>query len=205
MTGAKLMQRTGVAGALGATLLISAAWMHWNWLPRQQAQVDEWGSQARRMRHELQARQEGQAASQVQTISIPDQAWQLVWQTLPDAQQRVDLQARVLDQARANGLNISAVQYQGARQPWAAQGGAVLWRQRMVMPVDGPYGAVRTWLAQMLKEPALSIDSLDLQRSDVMSEQVKARVSVSLWWRRQEDQAKGQAKAQEMAQEKGQP
>jgi len=29
----------------------------------------------------------------------------------------------------------------------------------------------------------LSLDAIDLQRTDVMGESVKARVSVSLWWR----------------------
>jgi NAD(P)H-hydrate repair Nnr-like enzyme with NAD(P)H-hydrate epimerase domain len=56
----------------------------------------------------------------------------------------------------------------------------------MTMPIEGSYASVRAWLAQLLNEPALSIDNVDLQRGDVMSDQVKARVTVSLWWRKQE-------------------
>lgn len=186
MMSLRTWQRFGLAGLLGALLLGGAAWAHFVWLPRQQAQIDEWGSQARRSRHELQTAVQAQASSQPEVVSTPDQAWQRLWQTLPGADQRVTLQSQVLAQARQQGLMVSAVQYQGSKQSWAVQDGAVLWRQRMVMPVEGGYGAVRVWLAQLLKEPALSIDSLDLQRGDVMSDQVKARVSVSLWWRRQE-------------------
>lgn len=186
MMGLRAWQRVGVAGLLGALLLGGAAWAHFKWLPAQQAQIDEWGSQARRTRHELQAAVQAQASSQPEAPSTPDQAWQHLWQALPSADQRVALQSQVLAQARQQGLVINAVQYQGSKQTWAEQDGAVLWRQRMVMPVEGGYGAVRLWLAQMLQQPALSLDSLDLQRSDVASDQVKARVSVSLWWRKPE-------------------
>lgn len=186
MMSLRTLQRIGLAGLLGALLLGGAAWAHFMWLPKQQSQIDELGSQARRTRHDLQAAIQSQASSQPETVSSPDQAWQLLWQSLPGADERVTLQSQVLTQAKQQGLTVSSVQYQGSKQNWAAEDGTVLWRQRMVMPVEGSYLAVRVWLAQLLKEPALSVDSLDLQRSDVMSEQVKARVSVSLWWRRPE-------------------
>ncbi|KGM39979.1 hypothetical protein JY96_07840 [Aquabacterium sp. NJ1] len=186
MMSARTWQRFGVAGLLGVCLLGGAGWLQTVWLPRQHAQLDEWGSQARRTRHELQAALQAKAGSQPEALGTPEQAWQRLWQTLPGADQRVALQSQVLAQARQQGLVVNAVQYAGSKQPWAAQDGVVLWRQRMVMPVEGGYGAVRAWLAQLLQEPALSIDSLDLQRSDVMSDQVKARVAVSLWWRRPE-------------------
>lgn len=182
----RTLQRIGLAGLLGTVLLAGASWVHFVWLPRQQALVDELGSKARGTRHELQVAIQAAAGSAPAQISTPDQAWQLLWQSLPDAEQRVALQSQVLTQAKQQGLGVNSVQYQGSQQSWAAQDGAVLWRQRMVMPVEGRYGAVRAWLTQLLKQPALSIDSLDLQRSDVMSDQVKARVSVSLWWRRQD-------------------
>jgi hypothetical protein len=38
----------------------------------------------------------------------------------------------------------------------------------------------------LLKEPALAIDAVDIQRADVMSEQIKGRVVLSLWWRKPE-------------------
>lgn len=186
MMSARTWQRIGVAGVLGVLLLGGAAWVQTVWLPRQHARIEDWGSQARRTRHELLASAQAKAGSQPEALGTPEQAWQRLWQTLPGADQRVSLQSQVLMQARQQGLVINAVQYTGSKQPWAAQDGVVLWRQRMVMPVEGGYGAVRAWLAQLLKEPALSIDSLDLQRGDVMSEQVKARVAVSLWWRRPE-------------------
>lgn len=184
------LQRLGLAGFMGLALLGGAAWCHWTWLPAQRAEVDQMASQARRTRHGLLAAStqppSEQDAMRQAAVGSPDQAWQLLWQSLPTSDQRVALQAQVLNKARAQDLNISAVQYQGSKQAWAAQGQEVLWRQRMVMPVDGRHAAVQAWLAELLKEPALSIDSVEVQRGDVMSDQVKARVSVSLWWRRQD-------------------
>ncbi len=80
--------------------------------------------------------------------------------------------------ARERGLALTTVQFNGA-----AQGTTGLWRQRLVLPVEGRYADVRSWLGQLLGEPALSLDALDIQRTDVMSDTVKAKVSVSLWWR----------------------
>lgn len=189
------LQRVGVAGLVGAALLAAAAWTDRVWLPRQQGELAQSASKARRLRHELQGVQEAKeaasSASQVDVAQTPEQAWQLVWQGLPGAERRVELQSQVLSQARAQGLQINTVQYQGSRQNWAAEDGKVLWRQRMVMPVEGGYGALKAWMAQLLKEPALSIDSLDLQRPEASSDQVKARVALSLWWRRPIEPVKG--------------
>jgi hypothetical protein len=182
----RAIQSLGLAGVLGLLMLGAAAWLSWSWLPQQRAQVGDLGSQARRARHGLQAKATQPQASEVVEISSPEQAWQTLWQALPTADKRLALQSAVLAAAKDKGLLVSAVQYQGARTPWSAHEGAVLWRQRLIMPVEGSYPAVRAWLAQVSQEPALSLDEVNLQRPDVMSDQVKARVSVSLWWRKQE-------------------
>lgn len=172
MTG---LRRLGLPGLLGLVLMAGAAWAHWAWLPRQKVQSDELASQARRLRHELLATA-GQGPAQA--VLTPDAAWQALWQSLPPATQRTALQSEVLASARAHGLTLAAVQFKGS-----PEGPAGLWRQRVVVPVEGSYAELRAWLGQLLGQPALSLDALDIQRSDVMSDRVKARVSVSLWWR----------------------
>jgi hypothetical protein len=184
----RLLKRVGIVGLTGLSLLAACAWGRFAWLPARQHQIDDLGSQVRHARHELLA--SSQAANgadvSVKTVSSADQAWQVLWDGLPDADKRVSLQSMVLGSARAGGLQVSTVQYQGSRAAWSAQGGKVLWRQRMEMPVEGSYPALRQWLATLLKEPALAIDAVDIQRNDVMSEQVKGRVVLSLWWRKPE-------------------
>lgn len=181
----QMLKRLGLAGGMGLVLLSGAAWVHVSWLPVQQEAVDKLASQARRMRHELQtvsgAADKGDHAAEIQS---PVAAWDALWLGLPSADQRVALQASVLAAARDQGVMVSGVQYQGSRAPWSARDGAVLWRQRMVMPVSGSYPALKAWMAQMLKEPALSIDEVSMQRSDPAVDQLQARVAVSLWWRR---------------------
>ena len=172
-----LMKRLGLPGVAALGLLAAAAWAHWSWLPQQQAQVDQLGSQVRKLRHDLLS--EGGAAGAPKATVSPEGAWQSMWQGLPDAGQRTALQSEVFSSARTLGLSLSAVQFKGARD-----GVPGVWRQRMVIPVEGRYVDVRAWLTQLLAQPALSLDALDVQHTDVMGDSVKARVSVSLWWRK---------------------
>lgn len=169
------LKRLGLPGLLGLVLIAGVAWVHWAWLPRQRMQSDDLASKARQLRHELLA-VAGQGPAQI--VLTPDAAWQAVWQRLPPATQRTALQAEVLASAKAHGLTLAAVQFKGS-----PEGPAGLWRQRVVVPVEGTYADLRAWLGLLLGQPALSLDALDIQRSEVMSDRVKARVSVSLWWR----------------------
>jgi hypothetical protein len=178
------LSRLGLAGALGLALLAACGWTQWSWLPAQQAAAARLASDARHLRHALQdAALTPAASTQAAAFSTPDQAWQALWQQLPQAERRVALQGAVLKAAREQGVQVQSVQYQGQRQNWADQAGETLWRQRMTMPVQGRYVDLRNWLGQLLREPALSVDALSVQREGVQSEAVVAQVSVSLWWR----------------------
>lgn len=195
------LRQLGVPGVLGAALLLASAWVILSWLPRQHEAVQQTESDTRRLRHELLqraelAQAEARAAQAVDAqahavadASAPSHAlWASLWRDLPDASRRVELQRFVLVSARDAGIPLASVQWRGEPVAWvnAAQAGPQpqgLWRQRLVLPVQASYPAVRTWVSALLREPALSLDSLDIQRSDPLSDQVKAQVSVSLWWR----------------------
>jgi hypothetical protein len=175
--------RLGLVGALGLGLLGLAAWAQWAWLPRQQAEVAQMASEARGLRHSLLDDGSASATGASADITQPDQAWQAVWTALPRSDRRTALQSAVLQGARARGLQLPNVQYQGQREAWAQQGGDTLWRQRMLMPVQGTQAAVKAWIHALLREPALSVDALNIQRESASSDAVAAQVSVSLWWR----------------------
>lgn len=177
MTPARLIRRLGLPGLLGLAMLAASAWGHWVWLPEQQAQADMQASRARQLRHELLATNAKEKGAEAPVLT-PDAAWQSLWTRLPEADQRAALQSQVLTSARDRGLKLAAVQFKGG-----PEGPPGLWRQRLTMPVEGRYADIRAWLSLLLGEPALSLDALDLQRTDVMGDLVKARVSVSLWWR----------------------
>ncbi|MES2089038.1 MAG: hypothetical protein V4532_03510 [Pseudomonadota bacterium] len=171
-----VLKRLGLPGLMGLALLGGAAWGQWTWLPQQQVQADALDSKARQLRHALLA---ATASTQRQApVLTPDAAWQALWQSLPVSTQRTPLQSDIFASAQTHGLSLAAVQFKGG-----PEGPHGLWRQRLVMPVEGRYADVRAWVGQLLGQPALSLDALDVQRSDVMSDTVKARVSVSLWWR----------------------
>ncbi|HET8869950.1 MAG TPA: hypothetical protein VFM48_05860 [Aquabacterium sp.] len=178
----------GLPGLLGVSLLATCAWGYGQWLPEQQAQRDVLASQVRHLRHDLQAasaspaKMSDRSGWDVRGL-VPAQAWQSVWETLPDASQRLALLAAVTSSAVKLGVQPPSIQLQGKVEAWSIHQGEALWRQRLTMPVSGRYADVRAWLGTLLSQPALSLDAVDLSRGDTSSDQVKGQVSVSLWWR----------------------
>lgn len=177
--GATWLRQLGWPGLLGALVLLACVVFIEGVLPARRQQVAQTESEVRRLRHGLIS--QASAASEPDAVSRadqPQQAWSRLWSGLPDERERWGLQERVLASAAQVGVPLQAVQWQGEAVKWGG-----LWRQRMVMPVQAPYPALRTWLDRLQQEPALSVDALDIQRNDVQSDQVQAQVSISLWWR----------------------
>ncbi len=196
------LRQWGWPGLVGAALLLACAWFTQLELPRRHEALAQAESDVRRLRHGLIARATpGSAvASEVQSLNEPGQAWARLWSGLPDESQRMVRQARVLASAEQVGVPLQSVQWQGEAVKWLAPAGpgsgsdalpSGLWRQRMTMPLQAPYPALRTWLDRLQREPGLTVDAIDLQRSDVQSDQVRAQVSLSLWWRQSAPPRKG--------------
>lgn len=193
------LRQLGWPGLMGATLLLACAWFTQFELPRRHEALAQAESDVRRLRHGLIARATpgSEAATEAHRLNEPAQAWASLWSSLPDEGQRMARQARVLDSAAQLGLPLQSVQWQGEAVKWLAPAGADtapigLWRQRMTMPVQAPYPALRTWLDRLQREPGLTVDAIDIQRSDVQSDQVRAQVSLSLWWRQPTPPLKGE-------------
>ncbi len=194
------LRQLGWPGVIGAALLFACAWFTQLELPRRHEALAQAESDVRRLRHGLIARATpGSAvASEADRLNEPSKAWASLWSSLSDEGQRMARQARVLDSAAQVGVPLQSVQWQGEAVKWLAPAGADsttsgLWRQRMTMPVQAPYPALRTWLDRLQREPGLTVDAIDIQRSDVQSDQVRAQVSLSLWWRQSALPLKGEA------------
>ena len=194
------LRQLGWPGLVGAALLLACAWFTQLELPRRQEALAQAESDVRRLRHGLIARATpgSETSTEADRLNAPSQAWASLWSSLPDEGQRMARQARVLDSAAQVGVPLQSVQWQGEAVKWLAPAGADtatsgLWRQRMTMPVQAPYPALRTWLDRLQREPGLTVDAIDIQRNDVQSDQVRAQVSLSLWWRQPVSPLKGEA------------
>ena len=182
----------GLPGLVGLALLLGGAWVEGKWLPAQQAEVEAKASRVRQLRSTLREHAAGQAAQAEQRAQpgavdwarlSPEVAWQSVWDTLPDASQRVSLLKAISHSATQLGVNSQSIQYRGGIEAWSSHQGQALWRQRVAMPIEGRYADVRAWLGTLLGQSALSLDTLELSRSDTSTDSVKGRVSLSVWWR----------------------
>lgn len=172
--------RLGVPGLAGVSLGLLVGWGWLVWLPSAQAELTQAQDRAAMLRRQLQAGADPRTTAMPGgTEQAADALWPGLWASLPPAADATQRQGRLLDAAASRGLMIQTVQYRGA----ALKGLPAVWRQQVSLPVEAPYPAVRAWLGWILQQPALSLDAVDIARSDPMSEVVKARVQVSFWWR----------------------
>jgi hypothetical protein len=176
----------GLPGLLGLALLVLAAWLYWGEAPLEAQALSEQEEALTLLRDQLKRATPGdnERASLAIPSSVDTEAlWQQLWQFLPDAAAGHRMQADVMSLARKRGIQLGSVQFRGEAVP----GLPGVWRQRITLPVEAPYPAVRAWLNDVLQAPAwgpaVSLDALSIERSDVMGDAVKARVVWSLWWK----------------------
>jgi hypothetical protein len=179
----------GWPGLVGLLMLGIAAWAAWQVMPAMRADLDESEVQALHLRGHLLAGAKALAVSKASVSSAPvideltpallRDTWGRTWASLPPKADAVARQGVVLSQASTLGVTVPTVQYRGG----ALTSLPSVWRQQMVLPVEASYPALRAWLGAVLQDKAISLDALDVVRSDPMSDQVKARVALSVWWR----------------------
>lgn len=174
----------GVPGLLGLALLVLAAWLHWGEAPAEAQALAEQEDALTHLREQLKRATAGGAVQASAASPADTEArWQQLWRFLPDADGGHRMQAEVLSMARQRGIQLGSVQFHGEPVP----GLPGVWRQRITLPVQAPYPALRGWLDGVMQAPswgaAVSLDALHIDRKDVMSDTVNARVMWSLWWR----------------------
>lgn len=185
-----VLGQLGWPGLTGLLMLAVTAWGVWQVLPASQASLEDDEAQVVHLRRQLlvlsqaaEARQRPQQArlpvEDETTPALVRDTWARAWAALPTRADAVARQGAVLAQAGTLGVVVPTVQYRGA----ALNTLPSVWRQQMVLPVEAPYPALRSWLGAVLQDRAVSLDALDVVRTDPMGDQVKARVALSVWWR----------------------
>ena len=183
----------GWPGWMGLLMLGMAVALYVTWLPALQAEHEEATTQVEHQRKQLQqlserlaladaAQASGHTPEADKRVPLPEsaeQAWALLWPMLPERSLMLARQTAILKSAELQGIKMESVQFQGAALKALPQ----VWRQQISLPVQAPYGALARWLTQVRSLPGLSIDTLEISRDDVMSDQVKGRVALSIWMR----------------------
>lgn len=173
------LARLGAPGLLGLLLMAGALGLWVGVVPAARQSLVEQQEQVEHVREQLKAGSTpGTASASLSTQS--DLAWQTLWGALPEEADGNALMTGVLAAAQRQGVTLGAVQF--SSEP--LKGLAPVGRQRLVLPVEASYPALRFWLAEVLQHPSVSLDALDVSRDQVMSDQVRARVTLSLWWKR---------------------
>lgn len=183
---ARILTSLGLPGLLGLALLVLAAWLYWGEAPTEAQLLTEQEEALSLLRDQLKQATSSDKSGATAALNSPadtEALWQQLWQFLPVADTGRRMQADVLALARKRGIQLGSVQFHGE----ALTGLPSVWRQRITLPVKAPYSVLRAWLNDVMKAPAwgpaVSLDALVIERSDVMTDEVQARVVWSLWWK----------------------
>lgn len=152
----------------GAALLLSGV------PPLQQAQAQA----EARLR---QARAAARAARAVQAVAPTQRvdARERFIHSFPVAAQRQQRLGALWSLAREQGLALRRSEFRAVSD--ASLG---LARYRITLPLEGSYPALRGFIEQaLLRDPALSLDRLRLDRADPTSPVLRAELQLSLWSR----------------------
>lgn len=180
----RLLQQLGMPGAVGLALLAAALWLQHGWVPQQQAMAEAAVAEADTLRVTLRARASALSSPDAAAPRTAEAAWQALWHALPHASERMALQRALWQAAEQAGVRTPGLQMQGEQESWVpASPAGGLWRQRVSIPAEAEYPALRDWLARLQTVPGLGIDAIELQRTDASQPLLKAQVKVSLWWR----------------------
>jgi hypothetical protein len=167
-----LARRIGVPGFTAVLVVAWAAWTHWVIEPGLTADI----ASLRGQLHEAKVRA---AAPPLASASTAEVLLRDFHARLPDDAASNDTLAAVLKQAETTGLSVETARFEteATRLP-----GVV--RHRADLPLKGRYAALRAWLSRALRDNGgLTLDALDIERHDVDSNDVEAKVTLSLWAR----------------------
>jgi len=169
---ARELRRWGLPGALGSALLIAAAVLAAVALP--QARLALQGEEEALAAVRLAAARAERNGAAFDASADPLQSFRAAFPASQERHRRITNLMLL-----ASGLGLKPRRSDVRTVPETALG---LTRVRVVLPLSGPYPALRRFIDQALREdPALSLDLLRLERSDPQAGELKAELQWSLW------------------------
>lgn len=170
--GLRRWKRLGWVGGTGVLLLVVAV------------VVDVGGTMANyRLRAGLTAERlqlQRQATAGGETPDAPQTDSEKFYARFPRQSELPRSLARLAEMASANSMSIVRADYRAVEQP-----GTQLVRMTLTLPVQGRYGAVYAWLAEMLGAmPEVALESLALRRGDSAADLVEGEIKLALFARR---------------------
>lgn len=167
--GLRLIRRLGWAGGSGLALLAFAIVLDVLGAAALERRRDELVAERTRLLRPPQAQAGGASAVERFYAAFPAE------RGLPRSLANVSVLAE------NHGLNAERTAYRSAAQP-----GTPLLRVSLSLPVQGSYGALHAWLAEMLATmPEVALESLAVRRLEPAADLVEADVALAVFARRE--------------------
>lgn len=160
----------GLPALLALMALTLAAWVQWQWQPVLRAEQSAL-QQRQRQRIEL---------PKLNDPTLDPERASLRWiEALPGTELRGEQVRTLIDAAARSGVTLERADY--AVQ---ADGALPISRLAVTVPVNGSYAAVRRFVATVLNDlPNAALESLQLERNDTQSSQLRTTARLLLLYR----------------------
>lgn len=168
--------RLGVAGKIGAGLMVVAGIYFFSVVLPQESALQKLKERAETLQMQALSKQAPGDAETGKKMS-GDQALQVFYEFFPRIDSSPFWVRELVQLAKNQGVELSSSEYR-----LVYENDARLARYEMILPVKGRYAQIRAFIADALEAvPAMAISAVAIKRENVTSEKLEARLEINLY------------------------
>lgn len=168
--------RLGVAGKIGAGLMVVAGIYFFSVVLPQESALQKLKERAEMLQMQTLSKQAPGDAEAGKKMS-GDQALQVFYEFFPRIDSSPFWVRELVQLAKKQGVELSSSEYR-----LVYENDARLARYEMILPVKGRYAQIRAFIADALEAvPAMAISAVAIKRENVTSEKLEARLEINLY------------------------
>ena len=168
--------RLGVAGKIGAGLMVVAGIYFFSVVLPQESALQKLKERAETLQLQVSSKQAPGDIEAGKKMS-GDQALQVFYEFFPRIDSSPFWVRELVQLAKKQGVELSSSEYR-----LVYENDARLARYEMILPVKGRYAQIRAFIADALEAvPAMAISAVAIKRENVTSEKLEARLEINLY------------------------